>query len=772
MSFSESALPLSVSSAAASDDEEDDMAVFDPVLISINLEALPALALAARKPSLDSSTTVIDCKVLSPPLFGSYNILFPLEFTDGIRWVLKVPSTGHRGRFDDIGSRALVAEAWTMRMLKRETNMPLPEVHMFDASIDNELNCPFILMDFIEGVPLSELWYNQTSAMAKGLVEQFRATILMDLAKAMVQLSKYTFDNGGSLLFDEKGNVIGRGPTKVADLPAMFDRLRQDDPDQSAAFYESGPWIHPREFFYNMMNNHRPPRDKFGQGMLKLLGLFVDWMPYTGNGDVKPQFVLAHPDYSLQNILVSEDGRLCGLVDWDGVAAVPRCVGCERYPSWLTTDWDPNRYTYDATRPNCMDHPLEELDIWRKTYARSIEAALQTVNTRSGKLTEENYQKSGPCPASCIKTTHISLLAETLSIAAKDPMSIDEIMSSLFDRITRITAMDWAGWAPNIEQQGFSSNILEAHNSDTKIVDSIGKSRANATETYNGGSGSGQSEIISAGFATSSSNVNHSLPPIHPGKDAKSTSCLNIIQKALSYAIGLFHKDTDQDRSPSNWWRASRCGQTLGTMNNFQAPTEPSPDVPHRGIFRLLKEIYGLAGWPEYHNTVGIGFRQVARNPRVQNRDPRLHAESLEFRLGPLTVSISDVKGHANGAHGNIAQDLETAGDDTLQPPANADPPQDPTTSSADPIGTPVAEIVVDESYRQYFILWDIVHALADDFLDDAHMKRLKQGFEAIVSSLQQPEELEGYQHLVDQVVEEKAMTSHEGNWVRIKDGT
>ncbi len=141
-----------------------------------------------------------------------------------------------------------------MQMLKRETSIPLSKVHLFDASMNNELNCPYILMNYIEGVPLSELWFNYTFPMTNLLVEQFRAVILMNLAEAMVQLRRYKFDKDDSPLFDEEGVLTDVEPAKVANLPTMLDRISKGNSDQSAIFYESGPWPHPQRFFFAMLD--------------------------------------------------------------------------------------------------------------------------------------------------------------------------------------------------------------------------------------------------------------------------------------------------------------------------------------------------------------------------------------------------------------------------------------------------------------------------------------------------------------------------------------
>src|SRR5271170_4985010 len=86
-------------------------------------------------------------------------------------------------------------------------------------------------------------------------------------------------------------------------------------------------------------------------------------------------FVLAHPDLNVQNILVFEVGTFTALIDWDNVHTVPRCIGYSRYPSWITTDWNPLMYRYG--RPACrIENSPEEMDYFRKIYAARMRSLL------------------------------------------------------------------------------------------------------------------------------------------------------------------------------------------------------------------------------------------------------------------------------------------------------------------------------------------------------------------------------------------------------------
>ena len=108
----------------------------------------------------------MDCFILSPPIFGSFHIFFRIKFGDGAQWVFKVPATGHPHRFGASGAKALTSEAQTMRLIKHETTVPIPEVYSFNASTHSDLGCPFILMEYIETVPLHEIWFEESSSKA------------------------------------------------------------------------------------------------------------------------------------------------------------------------------------------------------------------------------------------------------------------------------------------------------------------------------------------------------------------------------------------------------------------------------------------------------------------------------------------------------------------------------------------------------------------------------------------------------------------------------
>ena len=345
-------------------DEDEHLSVFKAVIAAINFEAIPGFASSIRqerdeKPGLlavpdkrQANAERTACTVSPKPLFGSFNILYAIEFADGVRWLVKVPADGFRGRWKESDAQDITSEALTMQLVRRKTTIPVPEVFAFRATLENELHCPFILMEFIEGVPLHALWFDDSHPPSG--IEQRRTRVLSEVASAITQLNQFQFHEGGSIVFDDDGSP-GIGPIQFEDQQAMLNRLRNEDEEEAPILFEAGPFRCQKDYFLCKLDQRQVPPDKFSQGFHKLLRLFLSWIPYSDNAE-QPSFVLAHPDYDIQNFIVSTEGELRGVIDWDGVTAIPTCLGNERYPSWLTRDWDPMMYGYSTPASSEAQH--------------------------------------------------------------------------------------------------------------------------------------------------------------------------------------------------------------------------------------------------------------------------------------------------------------------------------------------------------------------------------------------------------------------------------
>ena len=408
------------------------------------------------------------CRVLPKPLYGSYNLAYHIVFEDGAQWILKVPVNGHHACFDRSAAEALTSEALTMKMIKQTTSIPIPTVHHFDASANNDIGCPYILMDFLRGKPVWQGWFdNEASSSTR---EQFRARSLQTIAAAMVQLSQFKLDRSGSLRFDSDGRPTDVAAARVPDWLAEQDIMHDlANIAEGYPYCEKGPMTDPASSFLFMLNR-RGIREKDGpyvRGINEIISLFTEWLLKKAESvnDSRAQFVLAHPDFALQNFLVEDDGTLCGIIDWDGVAAVPLSVGCLKYPDWLMKDWHP-KYDYRPVNVGQHANSPQELATYRNIYAQFVEVFSSTTcgSSKTGKLNAD--------------ITRMSLVAGTLDLGAHDLKLTDVTLDIIFERLEALTAGDDDGDVSNAD----SGPDIGINTDDIEEEDSNGDTAPTETE--------------------------------------------------------------------------------------------------------------------------------------------------------------------------------------------------------------------------------------------------------------------------------------------------
>ncbi|OGM44961.1 hypothetical protein ABOM_007084 [Aspergillus bombycis] len=409
----------SSSSDSPGPDEHD---LFTEVMERIQLGRLANYATTIRQSIQHSNPQSSRAIEIKPPIFGSYHVLFPVRFHDETLWLLKVPANGTRERFKASDARAIRSEALTMRFLRRETTIPVPNVHAFSDTYDNELHCPFILIDHVEGVSLYKVWFDNASP--KEIVQARRIRCLHGLAAAMAQLDRFSSRTGGSMAFDDQGFPSGIGPLRLIDTATMRERLRAGDPDQSTVYLEMGPFSKTKDYYTALLDCRREPDTTFERGVLGLLRLFIDWIPEPS--DERGAFVLAHPDLDVQNVLVSRDGALQAIIDWDGVGVVPRSVGNERFPSWLTRDWDPAIYCWTED----IERRAEPLGLWEDSpdtlrFYRSVYTG----------FIQSHWSYDDPA---CANLTTRSLILRNLLNAANDPYGTVDIVQKVFNTVVNL----------------------------------------------------------------------------------------------------------------------------------------------------------------------------------------------------------------------------------------------------------------------------------------------------------------------------------------------
>ena len=758
-------------------DESDEVDRFKHVIDAIDFERLPELAVSVRRGNVHSdmmdmslsthaSNAPLTCKVVTPPLTGSYNILYRLEFSDGVRWMFKVPITGSRVRFDELAEQALISEALTMRLLKRKTTIPVPEVHFFNTSFDNVVKCPFIMMDCLEGRPLHELWFQPRASQAT--VEVFRERVLQQLAAALVQLSAFTYDRGGALLFDQAGNVIGIGPARVNDLTAEYHRLSgqdDDNDDDSPLYYGKGPVKHPKSFLGLTLKRGPHQARKYHQGMHKLMGLFIDWMSYdhTGGGS---SFVLAHPDLAYQNVLVSDDGTLQGIIDWDGAAAVPRC--CGQYPLWLMADWDPFSYNWDSKTSELKDafgppeDSPEKLAYYRTMYGRFIEQFRLEMDSSTGTVSKVALDFVNPR----------SLIFRTLAVAIEDPMSTGLNIGFIFDEIERLTAANWDEADDNSEPD--TSDPLPQVSAKTYHQ----PCHAVLEELEQFGDKEESREVVidhssEERVAELEDDALPSCPKLQPitvghGSGHNMEPLCYRIKGGLNYMAKLLHKKKEKKAKACN-----KDKEPLSTPGASSSAKGAKPGCgPLRGAFEHTPKIFRKNKLGKSSEGTGAQatksctnedpkllrnrMRDVFRRalpclrksklekPKAQatvkptNAEDDLVWSQLRSELEGAGISARMIKGSSTALitaikqatqHKQSQDGMSHRDPSLLESPESIEIPEGKTKPC-------IKDSTDTEAYEpSLFNLWDINHALADGILPEESMVRLKEGFATLLAS-------------------------------------
>ncbi|KAI0474369.1 hypothetical protein F4859DRAFT_482890 [Xylaria cf. heliscus] len=252
---------------------------------------------------------------------------------------------------------------------------------------------------YISGVPLYNVWFGHRLNGDDLEVNRARRTrALESIASAMVQLGSFSFRTSGSPILQ------AMGPRQA---PARHDMSTRKPCLIDGSFIK----IHPTTLYTRAMK------------VPAVRGLTIpSWSTYIPRKSRFRKVSLhSHPDFDIQNFIVSEDGDLQGIIDWDGVAAVPRTIGNARYPGWLTRDWDPVMYGYRES----MGQGIERDGVWE-------DSPLCLANYRQVyKGVIAKCQRDDNSVDLC----RMSLITDNLSIAAEDPRCRSAILRKVTQNI-------------------------------------------------------------------------------------------------------------------------------------------------------------------------------------------------------------------------------------------------------------------------------------------------------------------------------------------------
>ena len=170
------------------------------------------------------------CEVASVPewMRGCFNICIAVVYEDGVKWLARFCSEGWVRHADEKVRR----EVATMDFVSQNTTIPVPRVHAWGLASDNPLSIgPFIVMDFIEGVRLADLWMSEPDEhdlrwLRKDVPEEDLRTIYRQCAAYLLELDAHPFKFIGSLAYEDQSRrsiLVSPFTIKMHEIEAHTD---------------------------------------------------------------------------------------------------------------------------------------------------------------------------------------------------------------------------------------------------------------------------------------------------------------------------------------------------------------------------------------------------------------------------------------------------------------------------------------------------------------------------------------------------------------------
>lgn len=342
----------------------------------------------------------------------SYHLTHTIDLDDCSSLLVRIPCTGWGDAMTETAASMMESQVATLRFLKKETTMPVPEVYHIDTGKDNEIGAPYICMSVLPGKKADKIWFEEDISQDK--LEIKRRNLLTTTANAMAQLSKFSFDKIGALREAGDGaegnEALTVGP--LYEYEAPDDRVPQEGLWNVVQF---GPYDN-----MDVYLQKRAPLRNWDScfGDSEVSRMMVKELPgYKVPGET---FVLSHPEFILENCLADDNGNLTGIVNWDRVHTLPRCVGYASYPGWIARDWDPVMYLWPH-RPQRENSP-QELEQYRALYNEAMGTALGEGG--DWKFTEKSHMRMAAWSAAfneAFMMRNCEMFVKTVYEGKKDP---------------------------------------------------------------------------------------------------------------------------------------------------------------------------------------------------------------------------------------------------------------------------------------------------------------------------------------------------------------
>ncbi|TFK49156.1 hypothetical protein OE88DRAFT_1737353 [Heliocybe sulcata] len=250
------------------------------------------------------------CKELVCYTSGSHHRIYRATLYDDTCVIARVhfPSLRRPGTGNGITpSGKMMSEIATMKFVKENTKIPVPEVLAYDSDEDGKVGGEGMLMEYVDGLDVQEAWQNMD--------EDQRALAVQAIADVWVELLGLRFSRIGSIWED------GRNGFKVGPMTFMPSNniytLSAPDPNKC------GPFESPRDMNYKLSLHRDDAQLRHKDTVIQKI--MDDGVLPELPDDHLSRIALEHKDMNYSNIVLDpmDPTTIKSVIDWEGARTVP-----------------------------------------------------------------------------------------------------------------------------------------------------------------------------------------------------------------------------------------------------------------------------------------------------------------------------------------------------------------------------------------------------------------------------------------------------------------
>ena len=240
------------------------------------------------------------CTLDAQIAMGGRNVVRILDFANGARWMARVrlPPT------DQEANRLVQGEVDCIKLVRELTRIPVPEIYGYSANTDL-IGAPFILMEALQG--------NAAVDLNNRLIPpEHSASFYRSLAEYQAEMSSIAFPKIGSPIRKPDGTYdVGPLPRLGGPFSTATEYLR--------AWAKHTPFYGGTDGLKEMCGIYG---DEILSGVLAFPQRVSELAGRIAVRDHGP-FPLIHPDFFHSNIIVDDNWKVLGVIDWEYAQSAP-----------------------------------------------------------------------------------------------------------------------------------------------------------------------------------------------------------------------------------------------------------------------------------------------------------------------------------------------------------------------------------------------------------------------------------------------------------------